>query len=1204
MKFYLCYPYAFIKKRDQQKSLNPLQDWLIDNSLCKLKQIIMRINLILFFIALAMFKVTASVKAQTINLKFENAPIEKVFSAIEKQSGYIFWYDKVLLKSTTKINLKITNGNLKDALDQCFKDQPLEYQIVENTIVVKQKSKIKPETSTLKSIPIKGKISDGKKQPLPGVTIKVKGTNNYVVSNNEGEFIIEVADENAVLVISYLGMETMELSIRGNFNPSIVLRESTSQLDGVTIVNTGYQQIPKERATGSFVQIDNELFNRRIGTSALDRLDGISSGLIFNKANTNLGARPRNETTGISIRGRSTIDAKVSADPLIILDNFPYEGDVSTLNPNDIESITILKDAAAASIWGARSGNGVIVITSKKGKFNQSLKVDLNANVTVGKKPDIFYSKSFLDAPDFIDLENYLFDQGFYNSNLNNTTTFPLISPAVEIFAKRRAGTLSIPDAESQLNALRGIDVRNEQLKYLFSNSVRQQYSVNLNGGSDKVAYAFASNYDRNYEINNNGYSRINLSANNIYRPIKNLELSTSIIYSKAIESRGFFYNPTYPYIKLADENGNGLTVPFGYRESYIQSTQALGFMDWKYNPLNEKNLVDGKTNTNNIVLKASARYNVFNFLNASIQYQFENQKLNGRNYQSVDTYYARNLINKFSQRSATGVFTYPFPKGGIVDFDQSELRSHNLRGQLNYNQIIKSRHSLNALAGAEIREISTDGFLKNILGYDDEYGTSVTNLNYNTSYPVNPTGLGSNLLPTVSGNVSGTVNRYISYYANGAYTLDDKYTFSLSGRKDGSNIFGVKTNDKITPLWSTGLSWEISKEKFYKFSLIPYLKLRGSYGFNGNVYNGSAYLTAAYSTSQLNGNQLATITSAPNAELRWEKVRNINLGVDFTVKRNILNGTIELFEKYGTDLIQDALLAPSTGFRTFKGNAASMRTKGIDLTINSNNLSGPVKWNTTLLASFMKDRIEHFDTKFISSYLADFQNNAEPASQGILPVEGNSLFGIYSYRWAGLDPLNGDPLGYLAGNVSKDYTAILSSTPLQDLVYHGSSRPTKFGSIRNTLTFKGFGVSFNITYKFDYFFRRRSTFLTYSQALTTPNADYLFRWQKTGDEVNSYVPSLTYATNANRNSFYRGAEILIEKGDHIRLQDLSFSYDIKNTLLKKTLFKKLELYSYINNIGIIWRSNKKGIDPDNPGFTIGSTPAPRTIGFGLRSSF
>lgn len=1190
MNFYTCFPNALL----HYGKLSP--------------KTIRVMKLVSFFMIIACLKVSASAYAQRITINVKQQPLASVFSTIEKQTGYQFWYKNKDLQNAGKVTVDLDNIELNQALEKVFEGQPLTYELANKTIVVKPKEKttIDKISAYLRKQLISGIVTDEKDQPLAGATIKVKGSNKITQTDTEGKFQLNDVDDRATLVISYLGYETTE--VQANSNIKIRLSPTSADLKELLVVSTGYQSLPKERATGSFVQIDNQLLNRRVGTNILDRLDGITSGLIFNKVSGPVGIAPSNEKLGISIRGRIVIDSKVSADPLIVLDNFPYEGDINNINPNDIESVTVLKDASAASIWGARSGNGVIVITTKKGRFKQPLKIDFNSNLTIGAKPNLKYSRNFINATDYIDVETYLFNQQYYDADLANTINYPVISPAIELLAKIKADPNNT-NLQAQLDDLRKIDIRDQTSEYLNQVSFNQQYAVALRGGAEKVLYSFSLGYDKNRgSIIGNDYGRLSLNATNTYKPLKNLELTSSVIYTGSNTGTGYGYSSTIPYVKLADANGNYLAVPYDYRDSYLESAMAQGFLDWKYRPLQESILKDRVNKTNNILIRGAAQYLFTDFLSANVNYQYENEHGKMRDYKSVQTYEARSLINKYAQRAANGTFTYPFPMGGILDLTDQSISSNNFRTQLNYSQQLHKQHNISAIAGAEIRQVVTGGYLRKSFGYNEDLGTSVSNLNYNVAYPNNPSYLGSQTISAPNGNVTGTTNRFVSYFANGSYTFLDKYIFSLSGRKDGANIFGVKTNDKITPLWSAGLAYEISKESFYHFSLLPYLKIRGTYGYNGNVYNGSAYLTASYSTSSLTGAQTATITSPPNPELRWEKIRNKNLGIDFASQQNRISGTVEIYEKLGVDLIEDALLAPTTGFTTFKGNAASVKTKGIDLTLNSINIDGDFKWYITLLYNYNKDKVISYDTKYTTSYLvSNAANVADPARSGLYIMQGNSLFGVYSYKTAGLDPANGDPQGYLNGVVSKDYSAIISNNKTDDIVYHGSSRPMHFGAIRNSFSYNGFTLSANVVYKLGYYVRKKSINLNYTQVLASNNSDYSHRWQKSGDEANTTVPSLTYIINTNRNTFYQNSDALVTKGDHIRLQDVGLSYDLNKRLISKLPFSSFQIYSYINNVGILWRKNRDKIDPDISDYSLAGYnvyPNTTTYSVGIRANF
>lgn len=1143
---------------------------------------------------------------QNASLSVNQQPLERVFETLQKQTGYLFFYEEGLFRNSPKVSLSVKNRPLKETLDLILKNQPFRYEIVGKTIVIRNKaippsSKINSEQERFN---INGTVVNDEGIPLAGASVMLRGSSKTVVTNSEGKFALIDVGENDILIISFIGYQTAE--VKAGRSVAIKLQIAPTSLTEVSVVSTGYQNIPKERSTGSFVQIGKEILERRVGTNILDRLDGVTSGLIFNSSST----RTQNDPLGLNVRGTSTIDTKVNASPLIVVDNFPYEGDINNINPNDIESISVLKDAAASAIWGARSGNGVIVITTKKGIYKTGIQIQFNSNVTIGNKPNLYYSHNYLNSSEYIELERTLFNFGYYDNDLTNSVTRPVVSPAVELMAKKRSNPILSDEIEKQLDILKNYDVRRDYEKYVYRKSVFQQTSLSFRGGTENINYSVSIGYDRNNEnLLRNNLNRFTINNFTTFKPLKNLEITIGLNYANSKRENNtssFAYDTVnqagtvfLPYGRLADDNGNHLNQESNFRSSYLETMQQNGMLNWRYNLLNEIDLSDNSTKTDNILLKGSAKYQFASFLSSTVYYQYEKQNTDLHNYRSIETYYVRDLINRFSQyNTSTGTYSYAFPLGGILDMSKSTLKSNNLRWQQNYDQTLGALHAINAIAGVELREVFTTQTPQVLWGYDDEFGTSVNNINPTISYPINPSGAQTLPLPAI--NVMETTNRYISYYIAGNYSFKNMYTLSASARKDGANIFGVKTNDKIVPLWSAGLGYEISREKFYPLTFLPYAKIRVTYGFNGNVYNASAYLTAQYSTSSLTGLQMARVISPPNPELSWERVKNINLALDFASKNNMISGSLEFFKKYGLDLIESAPLAPSTGFQNFQGNAASTMTKGIDIILNSKNINGDLKWNTNLLFTVQKDKVTKYDPVFNARTITSQYNLQTPGSPNLLrPTVGKPLFSIFSYEWAGIDPSNGDPQGYLNGSISKDYLGILNAATPENLKFHGSAIPTIYGGLRNTFTYKGISISTNITYKMGYYYRKRTIALNYQGISQLMHTDYSSRWQKRGDELTSNVPSLVYITNSNRTTFYQHSSILVEKGDHIRLQDIAIDYTIDKSIWKRLPFKTLQPYLYARNLGILWRANNSGIDPDK--IVYRSYPDPFTIAFGLR---
>jgi len=321
-----------------------------------------------------------------------------------------------------------------------------------------------------------------------------------------------------------------------------------------------------------------------------------------------------------------------------------------------------------------------------------------------------------------------------------------------------------------------------------------------------------------------------------------------------------------------------------------------------------------------------------------------------------------------------------------------------------------------------------------------------------------------------------------------------------------------------------------------------------------------------------------------------------LNIGIDFKVLGDRLSGTIEYYQKHASDLLATVPIDYTAGLgpTTLIKNVGSMKGNGLDLTLNSLNLNGPVKWTTSLNLNTNSDKIEDY---YFTSNAANVV-----ASSGIAGLKGKPVVGVYSYPWAGLDPATGDPQGYINGHTSKDYATLAGpSLSLDDIQYNGPANPKIFGSLGNTLSWKGFTISAWITYKFGYYFKRRS--INYSSLIRSGDGhlDFVKRWQKPGDEKITNVPSFVYPAMSGRDEFYSNSAILVDKGDHVRLQYINISYDFGKSQFRKLPIDHLQLYANINNIGILWRSNKDDIDPEIAGDAV---PAPKSTAIGLRLTF
>ncbi len=1144
-----------------------------------------------------------------------NYTIEEIFGAVQAQMGLTVTYEYSVLNRLQRMRVNFRHAPLKEVMERVLRDQPVGWVQVKGQVLLYENKELAARKPEPEVITINGSISDTDGNPIPSASVVVKGTFKGAKTNAEGRFRIEGAPVKGVLEISSMGYLSRQFRLEGEKFLTFVLMPAVTQIEAVTVVSTGYQDLPKERSTGSFVLIDSALLHRRVGMNILDRLEGVTSGLLSYKpaSLSTISKMPTGVPLGISLRGLSTLSPnKVNINPLVILDNFSYEGDIRNINPNDIESVTVLKDAASAGIWGARSGNGVIVLTTKKGKYNQKMSVGFNTNMTVVSRPDLYKDRNYMSAADYIDAETELFNRGYFNADLNNRTSRPPVSPAVEILALQRAGAITDDEAESRLNALRANDLRRDMLKYLYQPGINQQYQMNLRGGTSNLAYFLSVGYDNKRDnLVRNGANRLTVTSSNIYRPLKKLEVMAYLNYSQntifqhnELGHGSLFvgsskYGQAFPYARLVDDAGNASALVKDYSANYVDSMMGLGFLDWKYRPMDEIRNTEKYTTIKDLVLRAGVKYEIASFLNAEVQFQNENQDIKSKIYRHGSSYAARNFVNRFTVlEGQNGLFVYNFPKGGLLNRGNYDWRANSFRANLDYHQRFNA-HSVSTIVGVEIRELSAVGTESAAVGYSDEFGTSVSNLNLNTLYPVNPIGQSTiNAAFPMNGGAVGLLNRFISYYAVAGYSLKKRYDLTASARKDGANLFGIKTNQRLVPLWSIGAGWTVNKEPFYNISWMPDLKLRLSYGTNGNVFNGTAYLTGTRFIDPLTGAPSIINLVPANDELRWEKVKIVNVGLDFTLFNARFLGTLEYYKKNGLDLVEQVTGLPQMGPGAVNKNAGKTVTNGVDASITAKILAKPFNWNVTVIGNLLKNKVVYAVRQPTASSIVSI----DPLNP--LYIAGKPLYGLFSYKWAGLDPKNGEPQGYLRGEVSKDYNGIIRNFFPDSLNFHGSTIPTFFGSIRNDFFFKGFNLSFNIVYKLGYYFRKPALNLGYSEILNSGmNANFAKRWKSPGDESKTDIPSVSHPSNPDRTWFYRFSDVLVEKGDHFRLQDIRLGYLVPTS--KNSGAQRLELYCYINNLGVIWRANKEKLDPDTYIRPSGNyLPEPVSVSFGLQTNF
>ncbi|WP_173003227.1 SusC/RagA family TonB-linked outer membrane protein [Chitinophaga sp. SYP-B3965] len=1120
----------------------------------------------------------------------------EVFRSIRKQTLLNFHYNEEDFNINETLKEPLINVTVEGAMKRIFAGKAVIWSYKDSLNVIIERSNVvqpanimqeKPSRSkppdSIPSKKLSGRVMNADGTAIPGATVSLR--KEKVAASATGYFSFKTVPGNDTLQVSSIGYASKLVSIpTGQIYSRIILNTLPEELPGVDInVLTGYQNISRKTTTGSVATINNRRFNEQAGTDVLSRLPYIASGLTT--------IPPHLKPTGnrFLVRGLSTFSGPTP--PLIILDDFQFNDDPRNINPNDVENVTILKDAAATSIWGARAGNGVIVINTKKGRFNQPFNVTLSTNVTVTKRPDLF-SLKLMPASDMIDVETQLFKDKFYDARIP-FPAYASLTPAVSILLMEREGKISGPEAKAQLDQLRNRDVRNDFNRYFYQDAVNQQYAINVSQGTEDHAWRFSGGFDNNENELKENYKRYTMRFSNIYK-VGKLDFTSNVFFTQSDSKSGapafgsFRADQLPIYTAFLDKDGQQIPLYTynSYREGFIDTLGGDKLQNWLYYPLEDYKHVIYRTNIQEINTELGLKYWLTNELTLSAKYRFQNQRTENSLHQDKHSYYTRDMINRFSLIDySRNTIKYMVPPGGILDIMNINQLSRDARGQVDFNKTF-GKHNIAAITGGQISEVLTKENSSRSYGFDEEIYSNA-GVDFMNPYPHLITGTEERIPGTSLLNKTNI--RFVSIYANAAYTFIDKYTFSISGRRDATNTFGMKTNEKWKPLWSSGFSWLVLNEPDHRW--LSYLKWRFSYGQNGNVDPRKVAITTIRYEGQnaaLNS-PYARIENFFDSELRWEQVSMLNTGIDFSLKNNRLFGSFEFYRKWMRDLYGESRIDPTAGQGDLATkNIGKMAGNGVDIVLSSINIKGKVKWCSDLIVNMHQDKIIKLKDN----------GKLDPASiTGGMAVgrEGYPAYAYFAYPSAGLDPAYGDPRGYLNGVPSKNYSLILGSgTKLNELVYIGRMLPKWSGSLSNSISWNHFTLTVRIAYKLGYYFRKESINYESLSYLMVGHADYSKRWQRPGDERTTTVPSMKFAVQ-DRDRFNMLNSDQAAKGDHIRLENLNLNYQIIRPRLFGSSFGKIEAYVIGNNLGILWRANKDKIDPESlsirisPSITFGA---------------
>jgi len=939
-----------------------------------ISQILLTMKLTTLLLIVIIVQVSATAIAQKVTLNEKNAPLSNVFDKISSQTGYDFLFTTSLLKEAKPVNINVKNADLNDVLKQVFAGQPLEFSIEDKSVVVSSKQKtIQKKLSDPIALPIdvNGYVVDSVSgHPLPGASVMVKGRSQGTRTVADGSFFLPGVEDKAILIISYLGYKTKEITASKNVG-TIQLDIAVSNLHEVGVtVNTGYQRIRPEQSTGAVSQISTKEYESSISTNFLDGLVNKLPGLMINNDvsfnSTTPGSTSSTSRSLFNIRGISTMSANQS--PLIVIDGYPTELTLDMIDPNEIKSVTILKDAAAATVYGVRASNGVIVIERKQAAVG---KPQFAFRATTGITPKDNYSRYRTAAGEssiVVDYQKSLYSQSVNAGTWSQLSTIGSIynssfSPVYYTLAESAAKMITPDQAASSYAALENYDNSKDYSKLFLRSAITETYDLNVSGGNENALYYITGNYTGNIlEQIKNKNNRISLSARSTLKLSKRLSLELTTDYQeKRINGAPVpAITSLYPYEHLQDVNGNPAAIESGsgINPFYNNTLMAMGLQNNLYYPLIDVNAISNNTHTVNNRITANFNYRIGGGFGLTFGGVYETSITDIRNYDAAGSSVANQYVNDYTVLNTDGTLQYNIPQGGYLSQEEDNTSSYTARAQLNYNKRIGSQHSFNGILGTEVRDVIDKSNLASYFGYNDE-----TLLQQPVDYAsiVNGTSNGTFVdNPIFQNNYSSLFNqqyeedRYVSAYANMVYSFKDTYSLTGSIRIDQSNLFGTNPKYRYKPLWSIGSAWNIDKENFmHDIDWVKQLKLRVSYGFNGNVAKLSLpqaiaqYVLNPY-TSQ-SSSALQSFSYA-NSSLRWEQTKNLNFGLDYHIFKNI-TGSIDYYTKRSTDLMGSSLIDPTIGLSPSIINNATINNTGVEFSLHADWIAKKdLNWNTGLI--------------------------------------------------------------------------------------------------------------------------------------------------------------------------------------------------------------------------------------------------------------
>lgn len=1125
------------------------------------------------FIAIACCLLCGTVHAQSISLKMNNITVKQAIDELKRQSGYSFVFSSDDLNTNRRISVSAEGKDIDKAIRQIIQGQNVSYTIKGKDIIISKIAQ-KPQ-GPMRTV--KGRVLDAAGEGVIGANVVVKGMEaRGVITDIDGNFALE-APSDGILQVSYIGYQIQLVQITGK-PLTIQLKEDAGMLDEVMVVAFGKQT--RESFTGSAGVIKSDNILKQQVSNPISALNGKVAGVQMVESSSLTG----NPT--IRIRGLSSINA--SNSPLIILDGLPYHGYWNDINPADVESITVLKDAASNALYGARGANGVILVTTKAAKRGKAvISLDAKWGVNSNARVDYDYIK---DPGEYYEAQ-YAALYNYYR--FNGTSAYQAHVNANDALGKGNSDgglgyiVYDVPNGEyligenGRLNphATLGNVINYNGMDYLvrpddwkkegLRNGLRQEYNFSVNGGNDAFQFYGSLGYMKAEGLTyGNDYQRYTARMKADYQATSWLRIGGNMSYSHAdTNSKSSAYDavytiaPIYP-VYIRDGQGNILTDANGKVYDYGDGANAglIRPTSSKANPL-QQDLLDRSSNNSN-------GFNVQGYADITFLKDFK-LTLNASVYDTENRITSAN--NPF--------YGYNAPSGGIVSATHYRTLAVNLQQLLNYNRKF-GKHNINLLLGHEYNrsaQTGTGGTKRKVFSYYE-------NLELD----------GAIIKDDITGYSSKSNNE--GYIFRGQYDYDDKYYFSGSFRRDGSSTF--HPDHRWGNFWSLGGAWIISKENWFNVDWLDMLKFKISYGEQGNDGIGDYRYVDTYSIGSSNDELSLTFSSKGKEDITWETNGNFNTGFEFQLWKNRLSGSVEYFYRKTSDMLFFFSAPVSLGYSGYYDNIGDMANQGIEVDLNADVVrTKDITWNLNVNLTHYKNKVTYLpgDKK-----QTEMEGHKGYLTGNYFVGEGLPYYTWYLKKYAGVSP-QGEAMYYY----TDDNGEMQKTTTYDNGDYYlcGNAMPTLYGGFGTTLTLYGFDLTANFLYSVGgkvYDSGYASLMSTpYSGATgTNKHKDIWKAWSP--ENPTSNIPRWQYD---DRGGGYTSDRWLID-GSSLTFKTLSVGYTLPQRWVKKMKLNKLRVYAACENVAY-W-SKRKGLDPRTSfsGSTSSSTSPIRTISGGINVTF